>query len=180
MPLPADPFASLVSTLSKGARAAYPFIRGLAISQPNLSPTSIYDQLRAAGFPLRKQTTLDIVSLLRDKKDLPRFQRLFGSDAVLPDKLHNLSLVSFKGDARVQYLVGVKTSNPLIPDAVYINSRTNLSISDIFTEAMATLAGGSFGPGAGFKPSQVHELTLDDARYRPGLQTTGEFAPPEL
>ena len=180
MPLPADPFASLVSTLSKGARAAYPFIRGLAISQPNLTATAIYERLQAAGFPLRKQTTLDIVSLVRNKSDLPRFQRTFGSDAVIPDSLHNLSPVSFKGGARVQYLVGVKSSNPLVPDAIYVNSRTNLSINDVIAGAFSTLAGQSFGPGAGFKPSQVSEITIDDARYTPGLQTTGEFAPPEL
>jgi hypothetical protein len=180
MPLPADPFASLVSTLSKGARAAYPFIRGLAVSQPNLSPTAIYDQLRAAGFPLRKQTALDIVSLLRNKSDLPRFQRTFGSDAVIPDSLHNLSPVSFKGGARVQYLVGIQSANPLIPDAVYINARSNLSINQVFTEALGTITGGSFGPGSQVKASDVTQVTIEDARYTPGAQTTGEFAPPEL
>jgi hypothetical protein len=76
--------------------------------------------------------------------------------------------------------VGVKSSNPLIPDAIYVNSRANLSINEVFAEALGTLAGGSFGPGAGYRPEQVTEITIDDARYTPGAQTTGEFAPPEL
>jgi hypothetical protein len=177
---PLDPFVSLVSQLPKGARAAYPFIRGLALSQPNLSATAIYNRLADAGFPLRKQTTLDIVALLRNRGDLVRFQRTFGSTAIIPDSLHTLSPVGFQKGARVQYLVGIQSDNPLIPDAIFVNSRTNLSINDVLGGALAILAGDSFGPQAGYQSDQISQITIEDAKYAPGQQSSGEFPPPEL
>jgi hypothetical protein len=177
---PFDPFASLVSQLSRSARAAYPFIRGLAVSQPNLKATAIYDQLVEAGFPLRKQTTLDIVALLRNRGDLVRFERTFGSSAIIPDALHTLSPPGFKKGARVAYLVSLKSDNPLLPDAVYVTSRSNLSINQIIGGTLAILAGDSFGPGADYQADQVSQMTIEEARYAPGQQASGEFPPPEL
>jgi hypothetical protein len=171
----ADPFAALVDQLSLSGRAAYPYLRSQALQVPELSKASILSGLQEAGFSIRRQTGLDIIDLARNKADLGQFFRTYGENTIIPDVLHTKSLVTLSGGNKVQYLVGTNSSNPLIPEAIYVNSPTPLSADQIYGKAIAafTYEQGS-GMAAGDLPDVV--FTIDDARYSPGAELTGQFS----
>lgn len=168
-------FDSLLSTLSKGARAAYPFLRSLAAT--NRSAQSILDEIASQGISIRRQTGLDLIALLRDKGDITRFQRTFGENATIPGSLHRVAPLTFSGGAKYQYLVGTNSANPNIPEAIYVNSATPLTSNQIYG-----LAGSSFRyeQDSGMSSEDLTDVvfTIDDARYAPGEQLDNPDLPP--
>ena len=174
-----DPFTPILSFLPRSARAAYGAIRGLALRQPLETTTKILEELASVDIRIRRQTALDLIAIIRNKADVPRFERQFGQNAIIPDELHTLGPVTFSGGARVQYLVEITSSNPLTPGGIYVNSETNLTVNQILGKAIASFR---YEEGSGLSAQDVDEVTqfkVVDARYAPGLQRTGEFRSPE-
>jgi hypothetical protein len=170
-----DPFAALVDSLPKSARAAYPFLRSAALDPANLSANKILQNLKDAGFPLRRETGLDIIAVVRNRADVAQYVRTFGTSAIIPDSIHKLSPVTFSGGNRVVYEVGTNSLNPLIPKAIYVAAPANLSADQIFGKATASF---SYEEGSGMAAGDLSDVvfSVDDARYSPGSQLTGQFA----
>lgn len=164
--MPIDRLEPLLSELSKGGRAAYPYLRGLALQEPALTKNAIISQLQSQGFSLRRQTALDLIDLTRNKADLSQFFRTFGENAIIPNSLHKLSPVTFSGGAKVQYLVGTNSANPLIPEAIYVNAPAGLSANQIYGAAIASFR---YEEGSGMAVDDLSQVTftIDDARYNP-------------
>lgn len=159
----ADELLPLISQLTKGARASYSFLRSLALKTPELAKSAILDQLNEAGFGIRRQTGLDLIDLIRDRGSAGQFIRTFGSDAPLPISAHSKSPHGISGGNRYQYLVGTNSSNPLTPEAVYVNSLTPLSENQIFDLAAATFHyENETGLGAGMEQDAF--FSIDEAR----------------
>lgn len=162
----ADVFEPLIEQLSKGARIAYSALRSFAAS--TLPKTEIFSQLRDAGYSFRTQTASDIIDLLRDRADVSQFIRTFGPDATIPDALHKAErIITFSEGATHQYLVGTNSANPLIPEAIYVNSDRPLSESEIFAKAAGSF---KYEEGSGLAPDDLSDavFTVDDARWLPG------------
>jgi hypothetical protein len=169
-----DPFASLVSGLTPGGRAAYPFLRSMALQEPPLDKGAILDILNAQDLGIRRQTGLDLIDLVRNTADLSQFIRTFGDNAVIPNSLHTLSPTAISEGNKVQYLVGTNSSNPLIPEAIYVNAPAGLSANQIYAEAKAAFR---YEEGSGMSKDDLGDVifTIDDARFAPGEQVAGAF-----
>lgn len=171
---PIDPFASLVDSLPKSQREAYGFLRGLVKDQPTASANSLLTQLKDAGLGINRQAGLDIVAVLRNKADIPQFIRRFGENAIFPPSLHTMGSFSFKSGHKVVYEVGTNSTNDLIPKSIYVGSQAPLSANQIYAGAAAQF---QYEQGSGLAPGDLNDVTftIDDSRYAPGEQTTGEY-----
>lgn len=173
MALP-DPFAGLVASLPKSARASYGFIRSLANQEPALSANEALSQLQAAGFGINRQTFLGIYATLKNKADIPTFIRTFGENAIFPNSLHTISPTPFRSGHKVVYQVDTNSKNPLIPESIFVGSQAGLTANEIYAGAAAQF---TYEQGSGLAPGDLSDVTftIEDARYSPGLQATGEF-----
>jgi hypothetical protein len=169
-----DPFASLVSGLTPGGRAAYPFLRSMALQEPPLDKQVILDVLKAEDLGIRRQTGLDLIDLVRNTADVSQFIRTFGENAIIPNALHTLSPTGISGGNKVQYVVGTNSTNPLIPEAIYVNAPAGLSANQIYAEAKAAF---TYEEGSGMSKEDLGDVifTIDDARFAPGQQIVGGF-----
>lgn len=158
----ADVFEPLINQLSKGARIAYSALRSYAAGP--LGPTAIIRELRDAGYSFRTQTATDLIALLRDKADVTQFTRTFGSDAIIPDALHHVPPNAFSEGATHQYTVGTNSENPLIPEAITVNSDRGLSENEILAKAADSF---KYDEASGMAPSQLGDVffSVDDARW---------------
>jgi hypothetical protein len=172
---PSDPFKALVDFLPKSAKASYGFIRALVNQIPALSGNQIQEQLSAAGYGINRQLLQGIVATLRNKADIPQFIRTFGDNAIFPPSLHTISATPVRSGHKVVYEVGTNTTNPLIPEAVYVGSNAPLSADQIYGAATALF---TYEQGSGMAAGDLQDVTftIDRALYAPGLQTTGEYA----
>ena len=162
----ADVFEPLIGQLSKGARIAYSALRSFAAG--TLPKTEIFSQLRDAGYSFRTQTASDIIDLLRDRADVSQFVRTFGPDATIPDALHKAErIITFSEGATHQYLVGTNSTNPLVPEAIYVNSDRPLSENEIFQQATSSF---KYEEGSGLASGDLQDVffSVDDARWLPG------------
>lgn len=173
MALP-DPSAGLISSLPKSARASYGFIRSLANQEPALSANQALSQLQAAGFGINRQTFLGIYAVLKNKADIPTFIRTFGENAIFPNSIHTIGTYPFKSGHKVVYEVGTNSTNDLIPKSIYVGSAAPLSANQIYAAAAGQFR---YEQGSGLAEGDLNDVTftIDDSRYSPGLQTTGEF-----
>jgi hypothetical protein len=171
----ADPFAALVDQLSASGRAAYPYLRSQALQVPELSKASILSGLQEAGFSIRRQTGLDIIDLARNKADLNQFFRTYGPNSVIPDVIHTKSLVTLSGGNKVQYQVFTNSQNPLIPEAIFVNSPFPLSENQIYGKAIAAF---TYEQGSGMAAEDLPSVffSIEDARYSPGAELSGQFS----
>ena len=171
---PSDPFKALVDFLPKSARASYGFIRSLALQTPQISANEVLSQLSAAGFGINRQIGLGIIATLRNKADIPQFIKTFGENAIFPPSLHTISPTPVRSGHKVVYQVATNSSNPNIPEAVYVGSQAPLSADQIYGAAAGLF---TYEQGSGMASSDLADVTftIDNALYAPGLQTTGEY-----
>jgi hypothetical protein len=170
-----DPFAALTGSLSKSAGAAYNLLRSAALNPAELTKASILASAKEAGFSVRRQTALDIIDLTRNKADLNQFFRTFGSNAPIPNALHNESPTIFSGGNKVQYEVGTNSNNPLIPSAIFVNAPYGLSENQIYAKAIAAF---TYEQGSGMSAGDLGDVvfTVDDARYSSGTPASEGFS----
>lgn len=164
-----DPFAGLVDSLSKGARASYGFLRSLALEVPKLSKASILSTLRNANFSIRTDTGNTLIDIIRENRNPTAFIKLFGENAILPPSVHSVSATTLHGGNNFYYEVGTNSSNPLVPPSVYVSSSTPLSADEIYGKAAGYFtyektAEVDMSPGA----LKDVTFTVDNARVSPG------------
>lgn len=183
---------SLIDLLPKNQRAAYPAIKAFTESigfKPSrgaivggvpysFNKTEIAQQVREVGYKINTQSLNDIIDVIRNKADVGQFIRTFGPNAIIPQSVHTIKELEFSGGAKVQYLVSTNTSNPLIPEAIYVNADAPLNADQIYGKAIASF---TYEEGSGMSPGDLSDVTfsIDDARYSPGEALTGEYKPYE-
>lgn len=171
----ASPYDSLIGSLGKSARAAYPYLRSLAATAAPKS--AIYDFLRSNNIAIRTQTASDLIDLLRNKADIGQFVRTYGENTPLSGVMHRVSPTNLMHGKKYSYLVGTNSTNEQVPEGIYVNSSTPLSANEIYAQAVASFR---YEEGSGLAASDVGSviLTIDDARYVPGEQLSNPDLPP--
>ena len=79
----------LFATLTKGARAALPFLRAAAETEKTV--TEILEEASTLGFKFRRQAGLDIIGALRNNVTIARAARIGNPEQLLPLALHGNS-----------------------------------------------------------------------------------------
>jgi len=128
--------------LQGSALRALPFIRAMVAQ--GASANSIISQLKLGDTPLRRQTALDIISLLKGKGDLQNIIRLTSPNTPLPQEAHEPSVVNISSN--YQYLVLAENTNAGIDAYVTVSSAVPLSANNIFAVAGTLFTGpGDYG-----------------------------------
>lgn len=161
-------FDPLISLLKGSAGDAFQYLRSQAAS--GVSLTQALKNFRATGGSIRTDTAATLYRTLLNKADVSDYLKLIGEDAPLPLAAHTLGPVLFSNGAQFQYLVGTNSTNPLIPEAIYVNSIEPLSANDIYAKATQAF---SYAQGSGMSADDLGDVTftIDDARYAPGSST---------
>lgn len=108
------------------------------------SANSIISQLKLGDTPLRRQTALDIISLLKGKGDLQNIIRLAGPNTVLPPEAHSPSVVNI--GSNYQYLVLAENTKAGTEAYVTVSSAVPLAVNAIFSVAGTLFTGpGDYG-----------------------------------
>lgn len=168
-------YDSLLDSLGKSARAAFPFLRSLAAT--SAPKAAIYEFLRSNNVAIRTQTASDLIDLLRNKADVGQFIRTYGENTPLAGVMHRVSPFRLSEGSKYQYEVGTNSENPLTPEAIFMNSDRPLSANEIYARAVTSFR---YEEGGGMGPSDLNTVTfsIDDARYNPGQQLTDTALPP--
>lgn len=161
----ATPLEFALDQLPKSLRGAYSALRSFAAKDTPV--TTVMSDLRAAGYKFETQTFTDVYASIRGRASVDQFVRAFGSDTPIPDVLHKTAVLGFSQGATHQYLVGTNSTNPLIPEAIYVNSNTPLSESDVFAKAADAF---TYEEGSGLSINDLPDVffSIDDARRQPG------------
>jgi len=161
---------ALVDLLGRSAKAAYPFLRGLAVSKTTegkylYSANEALDKLKEQFQPIRRDTGLTIIRVLREKADINDIVKLIGENTPIPEESHTLNPT--KQTSRFLYVLNTDSVNPLIPDTIAVTSDTELSQNEIFN--LGTIALNRYGSEVG-ETDILSEttLSLNTAFIRPG------------
>lgn len=159
-----DNAPSLLDLLGKSAKQAYNYVRGAVKRQTGV--TAALSQYRASGGKITTQAFGDLYAAVANTADVDRFIRLIGEDQPLPLSAHNLGTTFFSEGNQFTYQVGTNSSNPLIPEAIYVSSPNSLSANQIYAKAAASF---HYEEGSGMTPADLGDVlfTIDDARYLP-------------
>lgn len=162
----ATPLEFALDQLPKSLRGAYSALRSFAAK--NTPVGTVMSDLRAAGYSFRTQTFTDVYAAISGRASVTQFTRAFGSDTPIPDALHKTAVLQFHGGATHQYLVGTNSENPLIPEAIYVNSNTPLSENEILSRAADSF---TYEEGSGMSVNDLPDVffSVDDARRSPGI-----------
>lgn len=168
----------IFATLTKGARAALPFLR--AAAETTKTTTEILEEAATLGFKFRRQAGLDIIGTLRNNVNAARVIRLAAPDIPLNPLTYGESVGKLK--RAFSYTVKIITRDEdgerQDPKHITISSNTPLSIDQIKQEAedngfIATYSNGE----------EVIETTVVDALrdtsqgYEVGFQMYPELPP---
>lgn len=161
----ATPLEFALDQLPKSLRGAYSALRSFAAKDTPV--TTVMRDLRAAGYSFQTQTFTDVYASIRGRASVTQFTRAFGPDATIPDALHKTAVIQFHEGAKYQYLVGTNSTNPLIPEAIYVNSNRPLSESEVFSKASDAF---TYEEGSGLSINDLPDVffSIDDARRQPG------------
>jgi hypothetical protein len=125
----------IFATLTKGARAALPFLR--AAAETTKTTTEILEEAKSLGFAFRRQAGLDIIGTLRNNVTAARAIRLAAPDVPLNPITYGESIGKLK--RAFSYTVKIATrdadGNRTDPKFVTISSNTPLSINQITDKA---------------------------------------------
>lgn len=125
----------IFATLTKGARAALPFLR--AAAETTKTTTEILEEAATLGFKLRRQAGLDIIGTLRNNVSAARAIRLAAPDIPLNPLTYGESIGKLK--RAFSYTVKVVTRDSdgekFDPQHITVSSNTPLSINQILATA---------------------------------------------
>lgn len=169
----------LLSLLGASAKQAYNYVRGAVKRSQGVSASLA--AYRSGGGKITTQVYGDLYAAVAATADVNRVIRLIGEDAPLPLTAHNRGNTFFAEGANFQYLVGTNSDNPLVPEAIYVNSVNSLSANEIYAKAAASFR---YEEGSGMSAQDLGDVTftIDDARYLPQpqaplpLSTSGQIA----
>lgn len=161
----ATPLEFALDQLPKSLRGAYSALRSFAAKDTPV--TTVMSDLRAAGYSFATQTFTDVYAAIRGRASVDQFIRSFGSDTPIPDALHKTAVTQFSQGAKYQYLVGTNSTQELTPEAIYVNSNTPLSESEVFAQAADAFQYNET-TGLSINDLPYAFFTIDDARRQPG------------
>lgn len=131
------------ATLTKGARAALPFLR--AAAETTKTTTEILEEAASLGFKLRRQAGLDIIGTLRNNITAARAIRIANPDIPLNPINYGESIGALK--RAFSYTVKATIRNVLTGDVepVFrtVSSNDALSINEVLADAQKFLEFGA-------------------------------------
>lgn len=148
----------LIDTLTKGGRAAFPFIQALA--NGDLSSSQIAKQVKEAGFSVRNQSIYDIVAALRDNQSSAQYLRSLSNHEIPNPAKFGTAVTELLRN--YSYKVTVRGRNPDTGESQnrQITVSTNSPLSKDQVLAMASTITSS---GTGSDVDEITSIEITDA-----------------
>lgn len=154
----------LIELLTAGAREAFPMLTSLA--ETELSANAILQQVKDAGYAIRRQTGLDIIGALRDNVNAARQFRLISNTTIPDPNKFGTALTNIIRD--YSYKVKVSGGPESFPTHITISSNDVLNKDQILGTADAYLSNAEVYAGADTEDVN-YSLDVVDALRSPAL-----------
>lgn len=154
----------LFKVLSKGARAALPFLEGAAETIKTAS--EILEEAKELGFTIRRQTGLDIIGALRGKLDTRRYLRLTPHADILNPDFFTKSVTGLLRNYSYTVLARLhdEETGETLNQHITVSSNEALSQEQIMERASEFSLSGKYGPNL-----FMDDIAVTDAMRSPAL-----------
>lgn len=125
----------IFATLTKGARAALPFLR--AAAETAKTTNEIIEEAKSLGFAFRRQAGLDIIGVLRNNANAARAIRIAAPDVPLNPLTYGQSIGKLKSafSYTVKVIMRDENGEKMGPQHITVSSNTPLSINQVLQTA---------------------------------------------